>query len=474
MFSRYRAAQLAIALAITVLVAAAGTQEVLSLPVASPTPARQEGQPLRDPPQYVSSNGLLRVRVVVERHRVDLAGRRLWALTYNGSYMPPTLRLHPGDRLDLTMVNQVRPYTNLHLHGLHVSPAGNSDDVFIHIHPGKTFHYVYQFPRTLTPGTYWYHSHAHPYAAPQVAGGMSGIIIVDGLQRYLPPDLAHITEHVIALKDFQVRGDEIRTENLHIGAPTTRTVDGQLTPTIRIRPGETQLWRLANISANIYYRLHLQGQRFHVIAQDGSPVFRVWSADSLVIPAGARYDVLVQGGPAGRTPLETLPYNTGPAGNSFPRQTLATVVSTGAPMRPAALPTSFAPRADLSGARIAARRTLVFSENSSGTQFYINGKQFNENRVDFRARLNTVEEWTVRNDSNEQHSFHVHTNRFQVTSIDGRPYHASSLQDTVNLPAEGAVTVRIHFTDFTGRTVLHCHILNHEDAGMMAVLEIVP
>ncbi len=448
-------------------------QPGMSVPTAAPTPP--QGQPLRDPPQYMSADGVLRVRIVVEHRQVELAGHRLWALTYNGLYMPPTLRFRPGDRLDLTMVNRVRPYTNLHIHGLHVSPAGKSDNVFIHIHPGETYHYVYQFPRTLTPGTYWYHSHGHPHAASQVAGGMSGIIIVDGLQRYLPPDLRHITEHVVALKDFQVQGDAIRTEDLHIGAATNRTVNGQRNPTIQIRPGETQLWRLANISANIYYRLRLPGQRFHVITQDASPVTRVWSADSLVVPAGARYDVLVQGGPAGRTALETLEYSTGPAGNSFPRQTLATVVSSGPAMRPAVLPTTFDPRTrvDLSRAPIAARHTIVFSENSAGTQFYINGRTFDENRVDIRSRLNTVEEWTIRNESDEQHSFHVHTNRFQVMSINGAPYHALSLQDTVNLPARGEAVVRIHFTDFTGTTVLHCHILNHEDMGMMAVLQIV-
>jgi suppressor of ftsI len=444
-----------------------------SVPVTSPTPAPPQGQPLRDPPQYVSRGGVLRVRIVVERRQVDLAGQRLWALTYNGSYQPPTLRFRPGDRLELTMVNRVRPYTNLHVHGLHVSPAGNSDNVLLHIHPGETFHYVYRFPGKLTPGTYWYHSHAHPHAAGQVAGGMSGIIIVDGLQRYLPRDLGGITEHVIALKDFQVQGDEIRTQNLRIGAPTNRTVNGQLNPTIQIRPGETQLWRLANISANIYYRLRLAGHRLHVIAQDGSPVWRVWSADSILIPAGARYDVLVQGGPPGRAQLETLAYSTGPAGNAFPQQTLATLVSGGMPVRPAALPTTFAPPRDLSRAPVAARRTIVFAENSSGTQFYINGKLFDPNRVDIRARLDTVEEWTIRNDSGEQHSFHVHTNRFQVMSVNGQPYHAVSLQDTVNLPVRGRVVVRTHFTDFTGKTVLHCHILNHEDSAMMAVLEIV-
>jgi FtsP/CotA-like multicopper oxidase with cupredoxin domain len=443
----------------------------------SPSPPGQlpsvaKGPALQDPAQWVSQNGVLRLRIVVAKREVDVGGRKLWALTYNDRYMPPTLRIRPGDRVELAMENRLNEHTNLHVHGLHVSPSGHSDNIFIHIEPGKTFHYSYQFPKSLGPGTYWYHSHAHPMSAPQVAGGMSGVLIVDGLQQYLPPNLRHLTEHVIALKDFQLEGNAVKTKNLHIGAPTNRTVNGQLNPTISIRPGETQLWRLANISANIYYNVRLQGQRFQVIAHDGTPVDRIWAADSLLLAAGARFDVLVRGGPTGRTQLQTLAYNTGPDGNQFPHATLATLVSEGTPTPMAKLPTgSFAPRVDLSHAVITARRTIVFSEHKD--HYFINGKQFDPNRVDIRSKLNTVEEWIVRNDSNEEHSFHIHVNKFQLMSINGQPHDGHGLQDTATIPTKGQLVIRIRFDTYTGKTVLHCHILNHEDLGMMAVLEIV-
>jgi suppressor of ftsI len=440
-------------------------------PSASAVPA---GTPLREPPVYASRNGHLRVRLVVERRWTDVGGRKLWALTYNGHYMPPTLRIRPGDRVELAMENHLDTVTNLHVHGLHVSPEGHSDNIFVQIKPGTTFHYAYRFPAGLSPGTYWYHSHAHPISGPQVAGGMSGVIIVEGLKDHLPPALRGITEHVIGLKDFQTQGDAVKTQGLKIGAPTTRTVDGQVNPTISVRPGEMQLWRLANISANIYYKVQLTGQPLQVVAHDGHLVDRIWSADSLLLAAGARFDVLVRGGPHGRTELRTLPYNTGPAGNSFPQATLATLVSAGPPVRPVALPTTFAPTQDLTHAPIAARRTIVFSENPAGTVFYINGKVFDMNRIDIQSKLNTVEEWTARNDSNEEHSFHVHVDAFQLMSVNGVPHQGHGLQDTASIPPKGQIVVRIHFTDFTGRTVLHCHILNHEDAGMMAVLQIVP
>jgi FtsP/CotA-like multicopper oxidase with cupredoxin domain len=305
----------------------------------------------------------------------------------------------------------------------------------------------------------------------QVAGGTAGLIVVEGLDRYLPPALRGITEHAVALKDFQIVGDEIKTTGLRMGDPTTRTVNGLLNPRIRIRPGETQLWRIANIGANIFYRVALPGYSFHVVAQDGNPVKEVYSADSLLLPAGTRFDVLVQGGPPGTAELQTLPYDSGRTGARFPQATLATVESAGKAEPAAELPTALGPADDLSGEPVASTETITFTERN-GTDYFINGQKFDHDRVDFRVKLNTVAEWTIRNNSPEDHSFHVHTNSFQVMSVNGEPQPYTGLRDTVLVPARGTLVLRSRFTDFPGRTVLHCHILNHEDGGMMAVLQI--
>lgn len=433
-----------------------------------------DGPRLQDPPELVSRDGVLKATVVVERRKVRVGDRRLYATVYNGAFMPPTLRVRPGDRIDLTLTNRIADDTNVHTHGLHVSPRSPSDDVFVAIKYNQSYHYSYRLPFNHPTGTFWYHSHADMTSAPQVAGGESGVIVVEGLRQHLPPALRGITEHTIALKDFQVAGDAVRTHPLSIGAPTNRTVNGQQNPVIGIRPGETQLWRLANIGANIYYKLHLPGSRFRVIAQDGIPVRTAYDQDSLVIAAGARFDVLVQGGRPGTAALETLAYDTGPAGNKFPRTDLATVVTGGTPVRRAALPTGIAPHEDLSHATITARKTVVFTENKAGTEFYINGRKYDPHRVDFTGTLDTVDEWTVRNDTDETHSFHIHTNGFQLMSVDGKPQDpAHAWYDTIDVPVRGKAVIRIRYSDFTGRTVLHCHILNHEDMGMMAVLDLV-
>ncbi|MFG1705044.1 multicopper oxidase family protein [Nonomuraea sp. M3C6] len=427
----------------------------------------------RQPRELVSKNGELKVRLVVESRVVRLAGQEVRALTYDGDYMPPTIRLRPGDRLDLTLVNRLGEHTNLHTHGWHVSPGDSSDNIYLHIMPGESYHYTYRLPKDLAPGTYWYHSHAHPISEPQVFAGLSGAIVIDGLDRYLPRDLRHVTERLIALKDFQLHAGAIPTANIDSNAPTTRTVNGLVDPAIDIRPGETQLWRLANIGADIDYNVRLQGARFHVLAQDANPVSTVWSSDTLLMPPGSRFDVLVQGPPAGRTRLVTTPYNTGPDGDSYPEATLATLVSGGRAMPPTRLPTSFAPFDDLRKDRVAQRRTITFSENDSTNQFFIDGKLFDPDRIDVRAKLNTTEEWRVRNVSNEQHTFHVHVNDFQVISVNGRPYDSRGWQDTVQLPTRGEVVIRMRFRDFLGKYPFHCHILNHEDRGMMANIDVV-
>jgi suppressor of ftsI len=274
------------------------------------------------------------------------------------------------------------------------------------------------------------------------------------------------------LRDIQVQGDAVKSRNINYAAPTTRLVNNLVDPSLSIRPGETQLWRFANIGANVFYELSLPGVTFHVVAEDGRPVWQVWDAKTLVLPPGKRYEVLVQGPKAGTYPLRTLRYSDGAV--VFPTRTLATVTSTGSPVQPAALPTTMVPpEEDLSNAKIARSRTEVFAIPGFGGGFTINGKTFNPNRVDVTAHLGTVEQWTLVNTSFEQYPFHIHTDYFQVMSLNGKPYDAHGLQDTVIIPVHGTVVIRVEFEDFTGLTVFHCHILAHEDAGMMATLKIV-
>jgi FtsP/CotA-like multicopper oxidase with cupredoxin domain len=164
----------------------------------------------------------------------------------------------------------------------------------------------------------------------------------------------------------------------------------------------------------------------------------------------------------------------GPDGPQYPQASLATLVSQGASQPAAILPTTLAPRDDLGAVPIARQRQIVFNEDKQSDKYYIDGRTFDHNRVDTTAQLGTLEEWAIRNDSQEVHSFHIHQGAFQVMSVNGVPYQAQGWQDTVALPMGEEVVIRKPFRDFTGKWVYHCHVLSHEDKGMMAVVEVVP
>ena len=444
----------------------------------TPPAGRPQAPPrLRQPPQLRSRHGLLRATLIERPASFHIAGRVVRGNGYDGRFVGPTLRVRPGDTIELHLVNRLGRPTNLHAHGLHVSPTGDADNVLRVMAAGSTDVVRIRVPRTAAYGTYWYHPHMHGDSEAQVFSGLSGAIVVDGLRDRLPARLRRIPDRLIALKDFQASKGAIKTEDIDSGQPTTRTVDGMVDPELSARPGQTQLWRLANIGADIWYRLYVPGLRFHVLAEDGNPVARVWAAGVLNLPPGKRYDVLVRFGRTQRTALETLAMSTGPGGDHYPRTRLASVRVAGRAVRPVPVPgrlAGVAPRLlpRFAGAHVDHRRVMTFSENEQQRKFMINGRVFDPHHVNAHVRLGDTEEWVLRNVSKELHPFHMHTNAFQVMSIDGRPYHARSLQDTVSLPVGGRVVIRVRFATFTGRSMFHCHILNHEDHGMMGMIDV--
>jgi len=147
----------------------------------------------------------------------------------------------------------------------------------------------------------------------------------------------------------------------------------------------------------------------------------------------------------------------------------------GAAVPPLALPKRLLPVTDLRG-QITGRRTIVFSESADGDTLFVDGRTFDPNRTDARVRLGAIEEWTVRNESGELHDFHIHQTPFQVTEVNRVRQPFEGYQDIVNVPVHGEVKVIVPFTDpvMVGRFVYHCHLLSHEDKGMMATIEVTP
>lgn len=436
------------------------------------------GEPLAEPEVITSADGVLEATLDVASTEVEIGGVPMVAQTYNGSYQPPTLRMRPGDHVEVTLVNNIDEGTNLHVHGLHVSPISPGDNVLISIAAGETYTYEYDLPADHATGTFWYHAHEHTVSEAQVVSGMSGVIVVEGLAELLPEPLQQVTERTLALKDLQLTDDgTIDTTTMDSNRSTTRLVNGQVQPVIAMAPGETQLWRVANIGADIFYRLSLGDTDFTVVAEDGNPVSATRQEEELVLAPGKRFDVLVQapasveGGAEGELDLSTLAYDQG--SDQYPEVVLATVELSGDPVEEVELPTTVGPFDDLADVEVDEEREFTFDGSDEEAAFTINGKEFSHDRVDTTVQLGAVEEWTLKNVTSEQHPFHIHVNDFQVMSVDGEAFEAENLQDTVILPPNGEVVIRMRFADFTGKFVYHCHILWHEDAGMMAVVEVV-
>lgn len=134
------------------------------------------GAALAEPPVLRSDGGRLAVQLEAASGHARVAGRDATVLSYNGGLPGPTLHLQPGDRLQVRLVNGLDAPTNLHVHGLVVSPEGNGDNVFVTVEPGQSFDYDYQLPDDHPSGVYWYHPHHHGMVADQVFGGLYGAI----------------------------------------------------------------------------------------------------------------------------------------------------------------------------------------------------------------------------------------------------------------------------------------------------------
>jgi len=408
--------------------------------------------------------------------RVKVGPFEITAATYNGSYGGPILRVKPGDILHVRLVNHLAQATNIHFHGFHVSPQGHGDNSMHPVMPGETWDYVIPIPENHPPGLYWYHTHAHQMAERQLMAGLSGSLVVEGFQDQLP-SLKPLKERVMALKDFQAdeNGDLYRV--LKAYHRDLRTINGQLMPRIDIEERETQLWRLSNQTANTFFRLTLEGHTFRIVGRDSEPVVHPETVKELIFGPSQRVDVLVDGGKPGAYKLVSERTLTGPIGDEFPAQNMALLVVAppgGSPPPSVASEPDYAYKSNLSGATIDAQRLIVFSSDDAAGLFFINHRIFDHERVDIRVPLGNTEEWTIRNSADELHIFHIHQVHFQVMSVNGQPQPFDGMVDTVTVPIHGEVKIRIAFTDplIVGRFMFHCHILEHEDKGMMGQIEV--
>jgi suppressor of ftsI len=436
-----------------------------------------------EPPMRVSRNGVLDTTLRASVGRVLINHRRVIATTYDGSFPGPTLVICAGDHLVVHLQNDLSEPTNLHTHGFHVSPEANHDNVFLTVNPHQSFTYEYDIPQDMSAGSYWYHPHLHPYVERQIFAGLAGAIVEQGGLDALPA-LRKIPQRWIVIQNAEVHAGRIVPVADASESGSRLYANGVMDPTAKIQPGQLQRWRIFNASADRIVVLRLpRGQRFTVLAEDGHTLERARKVRDLLIAPGSRRDVLVRGGPPGDYPVKAIPFAQFPGGQKAanggpkPNETVLTLHSSGA-SRHAVFPMRavLSHPVDLRRKRINRKRTIVFSEMtepSGRNAFLLNGMAFDPNRTDITMKLGSVEQWTLVNSTEEWHTFHIHTNDFQVVRVDGKALRYVDDEDNVALPPKSRTVVLMQPTDFTGKFVFHCHVTFHEDQGMMATVQVV-
>jgi suppressor of ftsI len=443
-------------------------------------PVLRDGFP--EPPELISHDGLLDVSLRASVGVVTMNHRRVRAMNYDGSVPGPTLVICAGDHVVVHLQNDLAEATNLHTHGFHVSPEGNSDNIFLRIEPHTQFTYEYDIPQDMSAGSYWYHPHLHPTVERQIFSGLAGAIVEEGGLDDLP-SLRHVPQRWIVLDNTEIRDGRVLLPEEATESGSKIYVNGDIDPTAKIRPGQLQRWRIFNASADRVIVLRLpRKQQFVVLAQDGHTLETDRSVRDLMIAPGSRRDVLVRGGSAGSYPVKAIPFAQFPGGETAsnggptPNQTVLTLRSSGQPMRMRLPAGPLSHPLDLRRLHVDRDRMVVFSEmeEAAGTpRFLLNGMSFDPDRIDVTMKLGSVEQWTLVNTTSEWHTFHIHTNDFQVVSINGAQVPYVDYQDNVALAPGSHTVILMHPTDFTGKFVFHCHVTFHEDHGMMATVQVV-
>ncbi len=403
---------------------------------------------------------------------------------------------------------------NLHYHGTNVPPVCHQDEV-IHtiINSGETFRYEVHFPKNEPPGLYWYHPHIHGLSTAAVQGGATGALVVDGIEN-VNPEVAGLPERVIVVRDNPpVNPPPKPTDNdaaadlsvnyIPVGGPL------YLPAKLSMNPGEKQFWRILNSAAVSILDLQLRydgvPQPLEIVALDGVPVGSQEGSGKgttltnthLLIPPAGRAEIIVTGPPAGTKSANftTRKVDTGPVGDPDPARPLFVITAPREGTAPSSLTTipavSGTPPperfAGLAEAKPAKKRKLFFSEDETYFYITVDGETPRPYQMDDPPSIVTTqgvtEDWTIENRSEENHEFHIHQIHFLLLARNGVKVPAAHQQviDTVNLPYWSGtgpypnVTLRMDFRGPTvGDFVYHCHILDHEDAGMMAIIRVQP
>jgi FtsP/CotA-like multicopper oxidase with cupredoxin domain/peroxiredoxin len=476
-----------------------------------------------DPETLRSAGGVLRTTLNAELSRVTLNDDRVELRLYEGRLTGPTLRVRRGDKLKVRLRNwlpdetkrkasaqgnqefleHLSEITNLHTHGLNVSPKSPADNVFHGVNPGDSYRFVFRIPDDHPSGTFWYHPHYHGSVAFHVTSGMAGALIVEGRRgddRWDLEDLNEVRtarERLLVLQQFLYRIDSDGIGRLYpedvLDVPSDEaipwlTVNGKVMPVIEMRPGEVERWRFIHAGRQDLITLEMHDVDdnlttdlpFHELAIDGLATGRLDHEEAFELVPGSRWDVLVKAPLSeGIYLLTSAELSAEESLRAIPvaQQYIAKVVVKGRrndmPLPNPQKLKKCAPFESIDRSDVVRQSQLEFDMSlDDAPYFHIDNESF-DHQVKRTLYVNEAEEWTLRS-ARGSHPFHIHVNPFEVVleqDADGNVL-KSEWRDTVRVRNGRPLTIRMRPLRHTGTTVLHCHILDHEDRGMMQAIRI--
>lgn len=405
-------------------------------------------------------------------------------LAYNGTSPGPLIEAHEGDRVEITFANRIEgEQSTIHWHGMPV-PADQDGNPMDPVAAGADRVYAFELPEG-SAGSYWYHPHPHGRTAEQVYRGLAGAFVVKAKADPVP---AEYGDTVLMFTDLRLAADGSMPDSTMTDLMNGRVgdhvlVNGQKNPRLAVAMGAKRRLRLYNATNARFLRLAFANASMTVIGSDGGLLEAPVAADDILLSPAERVELVVAFDRPGAATLATLDYDRGWMGPGRPEDAglaLLTVDVSGKPaeaMPP--LPGRLRPVAPLGAPAV--NRRLVFTEtmamSATGMEmgFLINGKAFDMARVDIVARAGDTELWEIVNQADMDHPFHLHGTQFQVIERerDGKvakpPYLA--WKDTVNV-ARGETVRLVTRQERPGMRMYHCHILEHEQLGMMGIVDV--
>jgi FtsP/CotA-like multicopper oxidase with cupredoxin domain len=433
-----------------------------------------EAQDINPDPKIVEIN--LDARVA----DVDLGSRHVQAWTYDGGVPGPLIRAHIGDRLIVHFTNHLPDATTVHWHGVRVpiSMDGVPGISQQEVGPGQSFTYDFTLPDA---GLFWYHPHVQ--SAAQVGFGLSGPLLVESAGE----DMGVTDELVLVLNDLDINPDGSLnspdsggTAAMAFGREgNTILVNGKVNPKISVRAGAPQRWRIVNTAKSRYFSVHSPGNGdFVKIGSDGGLLEYPVQTEILTLAPGERADVIVtpKGKPGAEVQVISELFNRGYGSVEFrtPENLFRITMANLPPHSAAPLPKvhrTIQPLNSAGATQVKMDIDVILNPRTHLNEYMINGRPFAKGRT-FAAKVGETQIWTVNNRSDWSHPMHIHGFFFQVLDKNGEPVRPLEWKDTVSVPFKESLQLLVKFDDRPGDWMIHCHILDHAEGGLMTTIHL--